>query len=74
MVKENCNDSVLKYLLVGNETKSKLKDLKYYKLQIQPYLLCPEISTEGKNISSICTQFNSCLTTIDYLLLVPVPR
>ena len=48
LVKEKCDDAVLNYLLKGNETKSKLKDLKYYKLQIQPYLLSPEISTRQK--------------------------
>ena len=48
LVKEKCIDLALKYLLEGNENKSKLKNLKYYQLKIQPYLLNKKISTRRK--------------------------
>ena len=38
----------LKYLLEGNEDKSKSKHLKYYQLKIQPYLLSKNTTTRQK--------------------------
>ena len=34
LVKQKCDDLVLKYLLEGSENMSKLKQLKYYGLKI----------------------------------------
>ena len=39
------NGSCQKYLLEGNEKMSKLSNLKYYQLKIQPYLKSSEITT-----------------------------
>ena len=48
LVKDNCKDAALKYLLEGNEDKTKLKNLKYYQLSIQSYLTSSKISTSMK--------------------------
>ena len=50
LVKEKIKDVTLKYLLEGNHEKIKLKNLKYYQLELQPYLKCQEISTRRKKI------------------------
>ena len=49
-VKEKCKELAMKYLLEDNEQKSKLKNFKYYQLQLQPYLTSKEISTRQKKI------------------------
>ena len=48
LIKDNCKDIALKYLLEGNEDKTKLKNLKYYQLSIQSYLTSSSISTRMK--------------------------
>ena len=48
LVKQKCDDLVLKYLLEGNENMSKLKYLKYYELKMQPYLSSSSITTRRK--------------------------
>ena len=48
LVKEKCQDIALKYLLEDNEGKSKLKNLKYYQLSMQPYLQSDQITTRQK--------------------------
>ena len=48
LVKEKCDDVVLNYLLEGNDKKSKMKDLKYYQLKMQPYLSSSKLSTRRK--------------------------
>ena len=48
LLQEKINDAALKYLLEGNEDKSKSKYLKYYQLKIQPYLLSKNTTTRQK--------------------------
>ena len=49
-VKEKCKEISLKYLLEDNDQKSKLKNLKYYQLQLQPYLMSKKITTRQKKL------------------------
>ena len=48
LIKEKISDIALKYLLEGNEDKSKSKYLKYYQLKIQSYLLSKNTTTRQK--------------------------
>ena len=48
LVKEKCREISLAYLLEGNQEKSKMKNLKYYELSLQPYLTSNEITTRRK--------------------------
>ena len=50
MLKEKLRDAVLKYLTGNNEEKSKMKNLRYYKLELQDYLKSDKISTKRKKI------------------------
>ena len=49
LLKEKINDTALKYLLEGNEKMSKLNNLKYYQLKLQPYLKSTNITTRHQN-------------------------
>ena len=48
LVKDNCKDVALNYLLDGNEERTKLKNLKYYQLSLQSYLTSSKITTRMK--------------------------
>ena len=63
LIKKQLNDAALKYLLEGNESKSKLKDLKYYQLAIQPYLLSTDITTRSKKYLFM---FRTRMTPVGY--------
>ena len=48
LIKEKCKELSLKFLLEGNQEKSKLKRLKYYQLSMQSCLTSTNISTRQK--------------------------
>ena len=48
LVKTHSKDATLKFLLDGNDEKTKLKKLCYYRLETQPYLLSEKLSTKSK--------------------------
>ena len=47
-MKVHCKDAALKFLLDGSQTKTKIKKLKYYSLETQPYLLSEKMTTKNK--------------------------
>ena len=50
IVKKKINDAAFEYLTKIKETHSKVKDIVYKKLEIQPYILESKMSTKEKQL------------------------
>ena len=75
LVKERCDDIIMKYLLKENEykSKSKSKNIKYFQLTVQPYLYSNKITTRQsfKDFIHIPPKTICCPTVSNFAKLRP---